>query len=745
MATASFDINLIGEWEFHLGELPTKRELTPSDYHIIAEAGGALHKYDMDAVSWEAVSVPHDWLTHLTYNENASAMNGYKKLGVGWYRKRISLGEEKIESARLIFEGILGDATVFVNGIIAKRNFSGYNNFSSEIGDYLLPNTVNEIAVRVDGGHTEGWFYEGAGIYRPCKIELRQYAHIEREDCFIRTETRGGTPRLIADIAVKNPSGLYLEAILQNAEEKTVTVFKTGAEKLTSFNLEIVGARLWSPENPYLYRLICKLKCENDILDSFLCEVGFRDIALVCGKGFLLNGECYRIKGICCHQDHAGVGAALTDEIIEYRIRKLKALGINAYRTAHGAPSEELLRVCDRLGMLVMVENRTFSLSDEAEAELRALVKLSRNHPSVVFYSLFNEEPWQNDVRGYRIAKKMRELILSLDDTRFVTAAQNSGVLETVNAADSLDIIGMNYCLKDYEACHRRQPEKLILGTENCPTFATRGVYKTDGGKRVFASYGNDYADWFSESIDETMETVKKYPFVIGCFVWCGFEHKGEPVPYAWPSVYSHWGMCDACGFEKDTAYLLKAYYSDKLTAHLLPHWNHEDGETVQVCAFTNAESCELFLNGRSLGEVAVKNCRATWQTRFRAGELRLKARGSTEEITLSAATHGKACKIVIEDETPKKNELTSRIINLKVVDKMGALVSNFDKKVRILLDGGKILGVGNGNPNSHHNEKASSIRFFFGRGQVILSPEVKSITVKCENMKTEKSFYEKD
>ena len=742
MATANYNIDLTGEWEFHLGELKIKKELGTDDYHIIAEAGGALHKYDTEAAKWTKVTLPHDWLSHLPYDKKASAMNGYKRREVAWYRKKFTTDGSEIESATLIFEGILGDSEVFVNGISAKRNFSGYNNFSVEIGEYLLAGEQNEIVVRVDGSHIEGWFYEGAGIYRPCRIELRERTRFSKENCFIRTEIKEGTPHLLADIAVVNPDCASVKITLLDATGGTVAEYEVAAEELISFDKIINGAKLWSIKNPYLYTLICKLKCANKPIDSFECEVGFRSLALVKDKGLYLNSERIMINGICSHQDHAGVGAALTAELIEYRINKLKALGINAYRTSHNAPSEELLRICDRLGMLVMVENRNFSLSDSAVTELKALIKLSRNHPSVVFYSLFNEEPWQADLRGYRIAKKMREVILSLDNTRFVTAAQNAGVLARVNAADSLDIIGMNYKLSEYEACHQRQPDKLILGTENCPTFATRGIYKTDRKKRVFSSYGDDYADWFSESIDQTM-SVRKYPYVIGCFIWCGFEHKGEPVPYDWPSVYSHWGMCDSCGFEKDTAYLLRAYYSDKLSVHLLPHWNNKSGETVDVRAFTNAEEAELFLNGRSLGKRRVELCRASWQVCFEPGELTVRVKRGEEEKSYTVSTHGKAHKIVIEDCTPRRSNPTSRIVNLKIVDETGTLVSNFNKKLSFSLEGGKILGVGNGDPNSHHDEKASSIRAFFGRAQVILSADTKALTVRCKNMVSEEIFYE--
>ena len=435
------------------------------------------------------------------------------------------------------------------------------------------------------------------------------------------------------------------------------------------------------------------------------------------------------------------MGASVTREINEYRIKKLKALSVNAYRTAHNAPPEDFLDLCDKLGMLVMVENRTFSVSKEALSELESLVKAARNHPCVFLYSLFNEEPWQNGERGMRIAKKMRELIRSLDATRPVTAAQNSGILEKNNASDALDVIGVNYNLKNYEECHRRNPEKAMLGTENCPTFATRGIYETDRDKKIFSSYGDDYADWFSESIDETMEAALKYPFLIGTFAWCGFEHRGEPVPCTWPSVTSHWGFTDLCGFEKDTAYLLKAYYSDELCVHLLPHWNFSDGEEVRVTAFTNADEAELYLNGKTLGKCKVKKCRAEWKVPFEKGSLSIKARRGAEEIYDEIRTSKEAKILNIEEVVSSARTPTSRIINVKITDISGTLVYNYCKNIEISLDGGKIIGVGNGNPNSHHRERESFVPAFMGRAQIIVSKDAKSISLRSENLSATHTF----
>lgn len=744
MATANYNIDLAGEWEFHLGELPKKKKLTNNDYHLMAEAGGALYEYDADAEGlWETVTVPHDWLTHLPYDSAESPMNGYKKRGKAYYRRKIRLDGREIESATVTFDGVLGISTVYVNGTFAKRNFSGYNRFSAEIGDYLLPNEENTIIVEVNAERGEGWFYEGAGIYRAAKIEFRPFAHLLCEECFVRSEQRRGKWFVYADIkATPECDKSDLIELKITSPEGSLIFSKTGRTgKKTSFIARIPCPVLWSPDTPALYSLTATLFSGAERLDEFRAEVGLRKIEFSLDKGMLINGDPTRIKGICCHQDHAGVGAAVTDEINEYRIRRLKELGINAYRTAHHAVSEGFLSVCDKLGMLVMVENRTFSSSDNAIAELVSMVKISRNHPSVFLYSLFNEEPWQNDIRGFRIAKRLRAEILTLDTTRPVTAAQNSGILEKHNASDALDIIGVNYNLKNYEECHRRTPKKLILGTENCPTFATRGIYETDKADCHFSSYGDDYADWFSESIDETMEALEKHAFVIGCFAWCGFEHRGEPVPCAWPSVTSHWGFTDSCGFSKDTAYLLKAYYTDNLFVHLTPKRVIREGEKVRILAFTNAKEAELFSDGKSLGVVNVNRRRAEWSITYNGAPLKVIAKRGDEMTEDSIMPTGAPQKIVIKDETSYKTSPSSRVLNIEIVDDMGNIAYNYNEKIEISLDGGKILGVGNGNPISHHDEKASEISAFFGRAQIILTSDVREIKLTSQNLTASLKF----
>jgi beta-galactosidase len=752
MKTANYNYNLTEGWHFHLGEAKRLRNNRHNSIYSFCKAGGALGKDDaflMDN-AWKPVHVPHDWLTEQPYDKTAAPTLGFKHRTEGWYYKKLDLPEEEIARARLVFEGVLGQTTVYVNGTVAGRNMSGYNRFSCEIASYLLPGETNLIALYVDGRTFEAWSYEGAGLYRPVRIEFRAKTRIEGDGCFVRSEETDGAWSVNADLSLSGldpASGMTVVYALRDPNGAVVASGTAPACERIALALPVSDPMLWSPESPRLYAFSCELRSGAETIDSFSASVGLRTVEWIPNEGMYLNGKPYRIKGICCHQDHGGVGAAVTPAIMEYRIRRLKALGVNAYRCAHHAVPEDFLAICDRLGMLVMVENRHFSVSEDTKQQLASLVRAARNHPSVFLYSLFNEEPWQSDVRGYRMAREMREWVRSLDDTRAVTGAMNGGILRAVNASDALDVIGVNYDLREYAAAHARSPQKVILGTENCPTYATRGECKTDLTVPVYSGYGDEWAKSFSESLTETMECAERMPYDAGHFVWSGFDSYGEPQPHEWPSVMSHWGVYDCCGFPKDTAYLLRAWYSDALTVHVLPHWNHRDGETVRVCAFTNGDTAELYLNGRSLGAAEVKERRAEWQVPYEAGTVRVVARRGAESAFDEVETTGKAAQLRVFDATPKGHKADVRILNVSVTDADGNVIPDCAETVYFTAKGMRILGVSNGDPNGQYpmvdgysitrgGQSAllvtHELPLFHGRGQVIVSDDPGSFTVRA-------------
>jgi len=397
--------------------------------------------------------------------------------------------------------------------------------------------------------------------------------------------------------------------------------------------------------------------------------------------------------------------------------------------------------------MLVMAENRHFRSSEEVLRQLDELVLLSRNHPSVFLYSLFNEEHWQGERRGRRMAEKMTRRVKALDDSRAVTAAMNGGVLMRENASDALDVAGINYCLGDYMPYAARRPGHPMVATENGPLYATRGVYKDDAEKQVYNSYGLTTSP-FGQTLQETWKAVEAAPHVAGLFVWGGFDYRGEPQPFEWPSVYSHWGLMDSCGFEKDTFFMLKSYYGDLAAPmlHLLPHWNWREGEEVRVCAMTNCEEVRFLLNGEPVATVPVEDRRAECRIPFARGVLRAEGlRGGAVAAWEEVRTAGAPARLELVDAAPDKDR-DCAICNVRLLDARGVPVPGqaYDLPVTFAVEAGRILGVGNGDPNGVYAEHGETIPTFSGRCQAILGPDENGrVAVRVRAAGLPEAFYE--
>ena len=731
MKIANYNLQLNKGWRFHLGKVNKYYDAMAQN----CKAGGALGNLErfVNENNWQEVKLPHDWCTFLPYNPNTNAWCGYKDRGEGWYLLELNLNDSEIENAKMVFDGVLGKTEVYINGCLVGRNFSGYNRFSFDVSCYLIPNSKNLIAIYVDANSWEAWSYEGAGLYRPCYIEFRRFEKLDKDGSFIRANNK----EVVADIKVdceENLSDLKVKINLKDNLENIVYQSENVAQNNTTLRFLVGSVKWWSPEEPNLYKFTCELVKNNEVIDSFTANVGFRNIVWDKDNGMFLNGKKYQIKGICCHQDHGGVGAAVTPELIKFRILKLKELGVNAYRCAHHAMPDIFFEICDSLGMLVMAENRHYSVSKETLFELESLVKVARNHPSVFLYGLFNEEPLQSEKTGYLLAKKMREHILKFDNTRAVTGAMESGIVNTLNASDALDVVGANYGNQNYKEYHLLKPNKALLGTENCPTFATRGVYETDSKKQVYDCYGSYWAG-FTLSISDTMKSVLENDYCAGCFAWSGFDSYGEPQPHSWPSVMSHWGFMDICGFLKDTAYLLKAWYKTELVAHLLPHWNWAKNQSVKVSVFTNGDTAELYLNGKSLGAKQVSERRADWLVNYVEGVILVKVCRGNEVVYDEVKTALNPHKILLEDVTPKYKTHDIRIINVSVVDKNGVLVPNFNDIVTFSGENLTVLGVANGNPNGTQPNIATCVPCYNGRAQLIATADSSEIIANCKGL----------
>lgn len=726
-------------WHFHNGDFPAPETNSHTASYMASKAGGAIGAAspDFSHDDWEKVDLPHDWAVYNEFEEKWGPANGYKKRGKGWYSKSFRLDEaDKGKQLLIEFDGIATHSVIYFNGSVVGRNFSGYNSFIVDITDMAVyGEQLNTLTVFVDATIIEGWWYEGAGIYRHVKLYKKNMCHITHWGVFVHPEKKTpDTWDALTDTTVENLSDDDKNLVLMsriidkdgNVVGKAETAFECKAGKSTLIKQSVLtySPLLWDIDSPELYTMTSELLCDGEIIDSQTNKFGFRTISIDKDKGFFLNGRHVPLYGTCNHQDHAGVGVAVPDSIQDYRVKLLKEMGSNAYRCAHGNPAPEILDACDKYGLLVMDENRNFNTSSDGIEQLRCMVMRDRNHPSVVMYSLFNEEPLQGTPTGRKLAKTMRRVVEELDNTRFTVGAMNTGVTSEAGACDVLDMTGFNYITHTYDEFREKYPNMPMLGSENDSAFETRGVYKTDYEKHIIDCYDSEAAPW-GNTYRDGFKQIDTRKHILGMFIWTGFDYRGEPTPFEWPSIGTQFGIMDTCGFKKDAFYLNKAFFTEEPMIHVLPHWNWNEGETVKVMTHTNCEEAELFLNGISLGKKAVdKYDMAQWEVEFVPGELSMTGyRDGIAVCTDSVKTSEKAAKLLI---TPHKDFAYSDdavAVNVCAVDENGIVVPYADNLVSFAVNGGTVIGVGNGDPNSHEKDKAEKRCLFNGKCQAIVVP----------------------
>jgi beta-galactosidase len=720
--------------------------------------GPAAPRFDDSA--WRKVALPHDWAVELPFvNDPILVEHGGKPLGreypetsIGWYRREFFL--PATDSGRRIcveFDGIFRNATVFFNGHYIAENMSGYAPLALDLtdfanfGDKTPPRAgasapgSNVLVVRVDASLDEGWFYEGAGIYRHAWLTKTAAVHIARWGNYVRPDfgnitgvvTSSNPATVFVSTEVTNESDVdvvgRVHAALVDATGKTVATAVSESAPIAAreghtfaMQTRVGRPQLWSLETPNLYRAVTTLEIDGKTVDQDATTFGIRTLRFDADRGFLLNGRPVKIKGTCNHQDHAGVGEAIPDRIQGYRLERLKWMGSNGCRTSHNPPTAEFLDACDRMGMLVMDETRMMSSNPEGLSELERLIKRDRNHPSVVIWSLGNEEPEQGNTRGARIVLTMRTLQRKLDPSRVSTTAMNNGY-GGVGVSTIVDVQGFNYNDGKIDAYHKEHPQQPMIGTETASTLATRGIYANDKSRGYMSAYDSEKPAW-GNTAEEWWSFYDEREWLAGGFAWTGFDYRGETTPYKWPCISSHFGILDTCGFAKDTAYYYKTWWGSEPALHLLPHWNWEgkEGQEIQVWAYCNQDSVELFLNGASLGSQPVKkNGHLEWKVKYAPGTLEARAsKGGRVVLTEKRETAGPAAKIVAVADRPQiaADGQDLAVINVTIVDAQGRPVPAADNKVKFAVNGpGSVLGVGNGDPSCHEPDKASERSAFSG------------------------------
>lgn len=737
-------LSLDQDWRFHLGDLEVSHGLDHGAIYNAAKAGNCPGpaQGDYDIRDWEVVSLPHDWSAGQPFSEENAADWGYKPKGKGWYQKSFLLPESaKGKTLFIEFEGIATHAVIYFNGSLVARNFNGYVPFMAEITDMALFGTVpNVLAVFVDATAWEGWWYEGAGIYRHTWLHILNPVRIQEDGVFVHpVEQADGSWRVETEIECCNETeqeteiSLCAELHLQDGGKgeggfSVKACLPEGMHKIShSFTVE--KPLLWDIDSPVLYELTVTALLGETVVDQVKTVCGFRTIGMDAEKGFFLNHRPVKLFGTCNHQDFGGLGVAVPDNLWEYKIEKLKEMGSNAYRCAHGMPSDALILACDRLGMLVMDENRNFNTSSDGMKQLETLLRRHRNHPSVVMYSIFNEEPLQGTSQGMRMAKRMKHLIHKMVPGSIVTGAMHGGIQTKENAALELDVCGVNYQIGIYDVFHREHPEIPMVATETTSTFGVRSCYETRKEKNEIASYDEDASDW-GNTVRDTWKAVMERDFVSGAFMWTGFDYLGEPSPHVWPSVSSFFGVIDHCGFPKDGYYLCKAIFSKEPVCHVLPHWNHagKEGEMIRVMSHTNCEEAELFVNGKSAGKRKIDLFEQTiWEVPYEPGTIRLvgyqkgKIMASSERKTTGGAVSLRLCPW---RECVAENGRDAVPVAVIAVDAEGEEVPDAEELLQIGVEGGTLLGACNGNPNCHEDFFSSQRSLFHGRCLAVIRPE---------------------
>ncbi len=730
-------------WRFHEGDIPFP---PVSGHHAsynnakTGKASGAAAPFYDDA-HWRSVCVPHDWAIAQPVDPAANLSQGFRRGGVGWYRGYFRLPAMwQDRDIELAFGGAATHATVWVNGALLYRSFSGAIPFRMDIGPFArFGDSVNVVAVRVDANEREGWYYEGAGIYRDVTVHVRPALHIATDGVLVRPVRQDGdTWQVQIEAEVRNRSGADRSGRLRVAlvdesgttlagDEQPVAVPGDGHATLRC-DFTIRSPQRWAPEHPVRYPVRCELVGADGLADRCTVFTGFRTVAFDPAEGFRLNGKPYKIQGVCCHQDHAGVGVAVPVSLLEYRLRRLKEMGANAYRCAHHPPHTDLLDCCDRLGLLVLDEVRAFSCAEAPLRELAAIVRRDRNHPAVFMWCLGNEEPLQSTRTGVEIARRMRACIRALDPTRPVTAAMNGGLFAERHLGEVLDVVGINYQPERYDDYHQAHPDRCLISTEDGGGVMSRGETRTDLGRGWVAAYDDEVVAWGS-SYARSWVDIASRPFMAGGFHWTGIDYHGEGMPCGWPSASSFFGMLDLCGHPKTAYYIKKTHWrSTERTLFIFPHWNWPDavGQPIRVVVITNAAHVTLAVNGRELETRAVKPDHwPEWLVPYEPGCLEARAVWADGEAqTQRIETTGRAQRIVL---TPDRDVLLGDgddcvPVRVAVVDDDGREVPTAAQTIRFRVEGPAVVaGTGNGDPNDHDPETEPVRRLYHGLAQVLV------------------------
>ncbi len=758
-STVRETLSLDKGWRFHEGdiEIPWPSSNTNTyDWTKTGAAGGAAG-IAYDDSQWPSVCVPHDFVSFQPVGKDENGAQGFRPRGYAWYRNTLRFEDsDRGKHIELQLDGISTLATIWFNGIVVQHSTSGYVSNYIDLTPFVVYGDVNTLAIRVDAHMLEGWWYEGGGIYRHAWIVKRNPVHIATDGVYAFPVKAGEGWTIPVEVTLYNMNAdaadVQVASELRDASGAVLRTAQTTAQvpsldqAVAKLNLSYDSPKLWSTDEPNLYTVHTKLMQGGRLIDESTIETGFRTLHFDANKGLFLNGKHIKVQGVCNHQDHAGVGVAIPDALWAFRLKKLKELGVNGLRCSHNAPSNVFLKLADRLGFLVMDENRMFNPSPEYLDQLKWMVRRDRNHPSVYLWSVFNEEPMQGTEQGAEMVRRMSAAVKQLDNNRPVTAAMSGGMFEPHNVSQVVDVVGFNYQQDSYDKFHAENPGKPMMSSEDTSAFMTRGEYISDrDGRHVIASYDDDAAPW-GETHLHAWKAIAERDFIAGGFVWTGFDYHGEPTPLTWPANSSVFGIMDLCGFEKAAFYMHQAQWvKDRPVLWLIPHWNWKAGDNVRVMAMTNLDEVELSLNGKVIGrQKADLWAMNNWHVPFAPGRLQVVGFKDGKPVAKSfVETTGEpaALKVTPERAVAAGDGIDVLTVRVEAVDAEGRFMPLAGNDCVFEVTSGDIIGVGNGDQDSLESEKGNKRKLFNGLAQVIVQTRAGgagtlTVTARAEGLK---------
>ena len=670
---------------------------------------------------WENVNLPHDYIIGQTPDPEMGAASGFFHYHNAWYRKHFRVSPEyRDKRIALLFDGVSGNSTIYLNGCLIKYNHCAYTPFEADISDYVFFDRENVIAVYIDMSLIEGWWYRGAGIYRHVRMVVTDKLCVDLYGDYIypvRSDNPDSSDTWEIPISTTIRNDGYDDAdvsVVHHIIDKENTeraVFRTSGtvRARDKSELSVAGQfnnpELWDIDSPVLYTLVTEVLKDGQVCDTYSTSFGFRTARFDPDTGFWLNGRHVKITGVCAHQDFGLTGIALPDNIPEYKVRMLKDMGANGFRTSHYPHSPETMDALDRHGFLVLAEIRHFDSNEESMRQIELSVKRDRNRPSVIFWSTGNEElRYHNYEQGISIQRAMAAQVRKYDHYRPITSAV--GKPENSVIMPYTDIIGINYSLHLFKDFHARYPDKPMVSTENCAVGSSYGNY-TGAHKELGLLDARDHArDELHPGREDTWRFIAESDWICGGYQWDAFEHRGEA---EWPRLCSASGAIDLFLQPKDAFYQNQSHWSDVPMIHLLPHWNLHgfEGRTVNVWAYTNCEEAELFLNGRSLGRKQIEKYRhGEWDIGFEPGELTAVGYINGKEIAREVRiTAGEAYALKLREETlpihAGLNEIC--LLTCYAVDRDGNIIPDARPFVRFQADNGAEISA-TGSANFDHD-----------------------------------------